>query len=159
MEITDVKKYLDSLIENADKESQVKIYNRFKSVLEFVEDKPLSSEEIKQIEDKLESLNLKDDAKKKHIHVLKKYSVFTEFLKKEFGYITEGHHTQLGTGLGMSLGMSLGMCFGVPFFKQNGLVFGMLFGMIIGMLFGISYGSKKDKEALEAGNVMPNTKQ
>jgi len=159
MTIIETQDYIKSLITEAIKPSHEKIYNKFLNVLFFLNEREFSTEDIETIETHLDSLELKAEAKKRHIHILKKYSSLTSFLKEKFNLITEGHYTSQSTSIGMSMGMSLGMCFGISIFKENGIVFGMLFGMIIGLLFGSSTGASKDKLAKEAGNVIPHTKQ
>ena len=162
MNINEASKFFKNLVTETEVKSEVKVYEKFIAILSQLENKDLSEEQIRSIEDKLDTIDFEVNREDRKKYYNKKLAEFSNYLKKEFSLISDAYYMTMGMSIGMSLGMSLGMTFGVVFGSisgsdsgtSNGLIYGMIFGMTIGMAIGLGIGVSMDAKAKKEGKVL-----
>jgi hypothetical protein len=142
MTINEASEFLNSLIAETDKKSEIKVYQNFLGILAALNNKELTPEELRSIDEELELLKLKEYPENKKKYLKQKLNEFKKYLKAESSFISEGYYT--------AIGLSLGMCFGVApgisvFGPESGVALGISFGMIIGLIIGRIIDSKAEK--------------
>ena len=147
MTINTAKDFLNSLSNNSTKKSEVKIYQKFVSVLTGLENRDLSTDQKELIEQELTNLDLKQETKNRKKYIRKKLNQFVKYLDTTFSYILKGHYANFG----MSMGMVFGLAIGTAIFRDSG---GSTTGMCLGMLIGYSVGQYMDKEAIKNNKVL-----
>jgi len=148
MDINEALNFLNGLIKNANKKSEIKLYENFIEVLTALKDKNLNEEDFRSIEEELEKLSLKNGVDNGKKQLTKKFSQFKSFLKDNFSLVTEGYFTILGIGIGVAFGSTLGSVFGSVFGIEPGMqiIFGPPFGLIIGLLVGAYLDNEAEKQ-------------
>jgi len=133
------------ITETADK-SEIRVYEKFMAILNDLKNKDLKVEQLRSIEEELDSLHLNEISENRKKHFKQKLTLFIKYLKETFSLISKGYYTAIG----ISLGMSFGVAFGAAF---NSVSYGLIIGMLIGLLVGATMDTKAKKE----GKVL-NTK-
>lgn len=154
MNINQTSKLLNTLLSQADKKSEKKIYNCFINTLSSLEKINLTENQSQLIQEKLSSLNLKATTENKKKYYRQKLSEFKTFLKNEFSFTTKKYYTELGMIYGMSLGTGVGISIGTAINPSLGTSIGLSIGVGVGMIFGMMYGARKDAEAKKQGRVI-----
>jgi hypothetical protein len=139
MKLDEASAFFKNLIIESDNKTEIKIYKNFISIFTDLNNRDLSEEQLKSIEEKLDSLNFNENSDNRKKHFKQKLNLFVGYLKEKLSLISKGYYTAIG----MSLGMSFGVAFGAAF---KNVSYGLIFGMLIGMLIGISKDSKAKKE-------------
>lgn len=139
MKLNKASAFFKNLIIESDNKSEIKIYERFISILTELDSRDLSEEQLKSIEEKLDSLNFNENSDNRKKHFKQQLNLFVGYLKKKLSLISKGYYTAIG----MSLGMSFGVAFGAAF---ENVSYGLIFGMVIGMIIGTAKDSKAKKE-------------
>lgn len=154
MTINDTTKLFKNLLSQTNKKSERRIYNYFIQILDSLEKKELTNEEIDRINDKLTSLNLKEIRANRRKLYSQRLNEFKTFLKSEFSFTTEKYYAGIYMAYGMVFGSGIGLSLGTAINPTWGLSLGMSLGTSMGMLFGMLYGTKKDAEAKKQGKVV-----
>ena len=139
MKLDEASAFFKNLIIESDNKTEIKIYKNFISIFTDLNNRDLSEEQLKSIEEKLDSLNFNENSNNRKKHFKQKLNLFVGYLKEKLSLISKGYYTAIG----MSLGMSFGVAFGAVF---KNVSYGLIFGMLIGMLIGIAKDSKAKKE-------------
>jgi hypothetical protein len=139
MKLDEASAFFKNLIIESDTKTEIKIYKNFISIFTDLNNRDLSEEQLKSIEEKLDSLNFNENSDNRKKHFKQKLNLFVGYLKEKLSLISKGYYTAIG----MSLGMSFGVAFGAAF---KNVSYGLIFGMLIGMLIGIAKDSKAKKE-------------
>ncbi|MBW4970301.1 hypothetical protein KZY98_07510 [Croceibacter atlanticus] len=139
MKLDEASAFFKNLIIESDNKTEIKIYKSFISIFTDLNNRDLSEEQLKSIEEKLDSLNFNENSDNRKKHFKQKLNLFVGYLKEKLSLISKGYYTAIG----MSLGMSFGVAFGAAF---KNVSYGLIFGMLIGMLIGIAKDSKAKKE-------------
>ena len=139
MKLDEASAFFKNLIIESDNKTEIKIYKDFISIFTDLNNRDLSEEQLKSIEEKLDSLNFNENSDNRKKHFKQKLNLFVGYLKEKLSLISKGYYTAIG----MSLGMSFGVAFGAVF---KNVSYGLIFGMLIGMLIGIAKDSKAKKE-------------
>ncbi|EAP87465.1 MULTISPECIES: hypothetical protein [Croceibacter] len=139
MKLDEASAFFKNLIIESDNKTEIKIYKNFISIFTDLNNRDLSEEQLKSIEEKLDSLNFNENSDNRKKHFKQKLNLFVGYLKEKLSLISKGYYTAIG----MSLGMSFGVAFGAAF---KNVSYGLIFGMLIGMLIGIAKDSKAKKE-------------
>jgi len=146
MTLNEASTILRGLIAQTDKKSELKVYRNFLAVLTSLLNRELEEEDIRSIEEELESLKLNEYSGKRRIYMKRKLNVFKKFLMNHLSLISDGYYT--------AIGMILGMCFGVAFGSAFSEGSGITIGVSIGMLIGIVIGQNMDSHAEKEGRVL-----
>jgi hypothetical protein len=139
MKLDEASAFFKNLIIESDNKTEIKIYKNFISIFTDLNNRDLSEEQLKSIEEKLDSLNFNENSDNRKKHFKQKLNLFVGYLKEKLSLISKGYYTAIG----LSLGMSFGVAFGAAF---KNVSYGLIFGMLIGMLIGIAKDSKAKKE-------------
>ena len=139
MKLDEASAFFKNLIIESDTKTEIKIYKNFISIFTDLNNRDLSEEQLKSIEEKLDSLNFNENSDNRKKHFKQKLNLFVGYLKEKLSLISKGYYTAIG----MSLGMSFGVAFGAAF---KNVSYGLIFGMLIGMLIGIAKDCKAKKE-------------
>ncbi|WP_341199821.1 hypothetical protein [Croceibacter atlanticus] len=139
MKLDEASAFFKNLIIESDNKTEIKIYKNFISIFTDLNNRDLSEEQLKSIEEKLDSLNFNENSDNRKKHFKQKLNLFVGYLKEKLSLISKGYYTAIG----MSLGMSFGVAFGAAF---KNVSYGLIFGMLIGILIGIAKDSKAKKE-------------
>jgi hypothetical protein len=139
MKLNKASAFFKNLITESDNKSEIKIYEKFILILDDLNSRNLSEEQLKSIEEKLDSLNLNQDSENRKKDFKQKLNLFVGYLKEKLSLISKGYYTSIGMSLGMSFGVALGAAF-------VNISYGLIFGMLIGMVIGIVKDSKAKKE-------------
>ncbi len=142
--------FFKSLISETSKKSEIKIYKEFTVILNNLENRGFSKEELEKIETKLNSLNLESNPKNKKKYFNKVLNEFKSFLKKTFSLVSKNYYTNLYITLGASFGIISGIIIGERFEKSLGIALGIGVGMLMGLFIGWS----RDAKALKEGRVI-----
>ncbi|MEH6536216.1 MAG: hypothetical protein V7719_07485 [Psychroserpens sp.] len=142
--------YLESLVSETSKKSEIKIYEKFLNILTKLKDRTFSNEDIQLIETELDRLQLKSNPEHNKKHIKKALNEFEKYLKDTFSLTTAGYYTKLYGGLGLSFGL----LFGVAIFSNLERSLGISLGLIGGIVVGSIMGRKKEAEAKAAGNIL-----
>jgi len=149
MNINDTSELLNSLLSQADKKSEKKLYTCFIRTLTSLKNKDLTKSQLELIQEKLSSLNLNTTTENRKKFYKQKHSEFKGFLKNEFSFTSEKHYTELWMIYGMIIGSSFGLIS-----SGLGISFGISIGPGAGLILGMLYGSTKDAEAKKQGKVI-----
>jgi len=139
MNINEASDFFKSLISETDKNSEIRVYERFIGILSDLKNRDLTEKQLQSIEKELDTLNLNVSSENRKKHFKEKLNLFIKYLKEKFSLISEGYYTAIG----ISLGMSFGVAFGAAF---NNVSYGLIFGMLIGLIVGAAMDSKAKKE-------------
>ena len=142
--------FLKSLISETTKESELKIYKDFGVILNNLEKRDFSKEELDTIETKLSSFNIELKPPNKNKDIKKVLNDFKRFLHKTFSLVLKNYYTNLYITLGASIGIISGIIIGERFEKSLGIAL----GIGIGMLLGAFIGRSKDAKAFSEGRVI-----
>ncbi len=108
MTINDTINFLESLLTQTDKKSEIKVYENFIAILSNLKNRELTNEELQSIEEELETLDLKSNPENKKRYFSKKLAEFKKYLKDKLSLISEGYYTAIGMSLGMIIGLVIG---------------------------------------------------
>lgn len=142
--------FFESLISETTKQSEIKVYEKFNSILVKLRNRNFSKIEIQSIETELESLNLKTYSKNRKKYINKSLNKFEVYLKDTFSLIPKGYYVNRGIGIGLTFGISFGIIFLSSFERSLGIALGMSIGMVIGLTIGLSMES----QAKSAGKIL-----
>lgn len=130
--------------------SERKIYEKFVHVLDELQRRTFSKDEIQSIEAELDRLHLATNPENGKKYYQKALSFFEKYLKDTFSLIPKGYYTNLGIGLGSSFGVLLGIVFSSRFERSLGIALGLCMGMVMGLIIGRSM----DAKAVSEGRVV-----
>lgn len=150
MTLQEAYNFFESLKNETNKESEIKIYEKFLYIFNSLQSRELSKDELKSIESELDRLNLKSNTgnnKKYFNKILKEFKVY---LKEKHSLISAGHYTSIWISLGTAFGVVLGVVFGARFERSLGLAVGISLGMLIGLFVG----RRMDLQAKAAGTIL-----
>ena len=115
MKLDEASAFFKNLIIESDNKTEIKIYKSFISIFTDLNNRDLSEEQLKSIEEKLDSLNFNENSDNRKKHFKQKLNLFVGYLKEKLSLISKGYYTAIG----MSLGMSFGVAFGAAFKNDN----------------------------------------
>ena len=141
---------LERLRNQSTKKTEIKVYKEFIHILNSLEKRGLSNDEVKSIELELEDLNLESDPRYRKRYYKTRLDRFKEFLDKTFSLVTKNYYENLYLIIGMFVGMMLGIVVGERLDKSMGISLGICLGMFIGAFIGRS----KDTKAIREGRVI-----
>ncbi len=154
MKLTQAITFFENIIGTSRNKAEIKITEAFLKVLNNLNSRDFTDEELNKIDEKLTELELD----KQHInlkkHLRKMYAKLTNFLLKEFSLITTSYYTTQGLIFGMIFGQGLGIAIGTAISAETGIAIGLSLGTGMGMALGIAFGSLKDAEAKKQGKVL-----
>lgn len=158
MNIEEAIKFFKNLITETDTTSEIKVYAKFIAMLSRLQNRDLSDEQLKKIEDKIGALDFEISREHRKKYYKRELVKFSKAIKKQLSLISEGYYMTILMSLGMCLGMSLGMTFGIVFNSSsevsNGLIYGMSVGMPLGMAIGLGIGLVMDAKAKKENKVL-----
>jgi len=150
MTLQEAYNFFESLKNETNKESEIKIYEKFLYIFNSLQSRELSKDELKSIESELDRLNLKSNTGNNKKYFNKILKEFKEYLKEKHSLISAGHYTSIGISLGTAFGVVLGVVFGARFERSLGLAVGISLGMLIGLFVG----RRMDSQAKAAGTIL-----
>lgn len=142
--------YFNRLASESSNKADSKVYEDFIRILSRLEDKGLSSSEMKAIENKLESLDLITTVAHSTSYYTKALTQFEKYLKDSFSFTPKGYYTKNG----IALGMTFGLLFGVVFLSSLERSTGIAIGLSLGMAVGLFIGRHLDKSTSSAGRAI-----
>ena len=120
----------------SNRRSKRRLYSNFIQLLESLEFKSLSSEEIRSLERKLADLlwdlNIRSSARDLRYLL----SDFKSFLKEELSLTSKGYYLYMGLVYGGGLGLFIGEILLGDIDQAMGLVIGISVGAVVGELIG-----------------------
>ena len=146
----DASNFFKSLSTEATSSSEIKVYEKFNFLLDKLNNREFTEVEIKSIETKLDSLNLKAYSKNRKKYIANALSEFEKYLKDNFSLISKGYYIDRGIGLGMTFGIIIG----IVFLSSLERSFGIALGVSVGMLIGLTIGRSMELQADAAGKVL-----
>ena len=149
MSITDAIDFLKKLSKETNNKRELRIYKDFITILSNLINRDFSEEQVLQIENEIETLNLKSNPENKKLYFNKKMTAFKQFLKTEYSLVPKGYYTNMGIGLGTSFGVLFVVVVLSSFERSMGISFGIMAGMLIGLILG-HYMDTQVKEAGKA---------
>ena len=141
--------FFESLKTETTTKSEIRVYNRFIEILEKLENREFTTDEIQSIAIELDSLKLKSNPQNRKKFFKKASSKFETYLKDTFTLTNKGYYTQLYSGLGLSFGIMFGVAI-LSHLDSLGISLGLIGGMIVGSIIG----RRKDAEVKAAGNML-----
>jgi len=137
MRIKDAIAFFSELAETADTKRELRVYERFITLLHSLNQKGLNNDDTLKIEELLDAFDLNSNPENKRKFYSRKYRDFIKLLKLHFGFVQEGHYT----GIGMVIGISLGIAIGSNF-ENSGLGLGIGLGIVFGLIMGAAMDSR-----------------
>lgn len=150
MTLQQVYNFFKSLKNDTDKDSEIKIYDQFLYIINALEHRNFSKEELQSIETKLDRLNLKMKPDNRKKYFKKALSLFESYLKDTFSLTSKLYYTILGVVFGPTFGVVLGVIMGNQFERSLGISI----GISIGLLFGLFVGQYMDAQAKAHGRML-----
>lgn len=141
---------LKSLKEQSTKKSEIKIYEEFIHILNALDKRDLSNEDIASVEKKLQDLNLEANPKFRKRYFKKQLSNFKGFLNKSFSLTTKNYFLNYYVSMGMLFGVVIGVLIG----ERSDKSMGISLGISIGMMAGVLIGRSKDAKAMSEGRII-----
>jgi len=141
---------LQSLADQTTKKYEIKIYKEFIQILNGLDKRDLSNEDITSIEKKLQDLNLESNPRYRKRYFKKQLYKFKGFLEKSFSLTTKNYFLNYYVSLGMLFGVVIGVLIGERSDKSMGISLGISIGMMVGVLIG----KAKDAKALSEGRII-----
>lgn len=154
MKIPQAIDFFENLLRNASSKAETKTCQAFLKVLNNLNAREWSDQDLQKLDGKLLELELNAQTANRKKHLRKQYAALTTFLMKEFSLITTGYYTTQGMIFGMIFGQGLGMAVGVAFDPALGIALGLSIGTGMGMALGIAFGAMKDAEAKKQGREL-----
>ncbi|MDT0555367.1 hypothetical protein [Patiriisocius hiemis] len=139
MKLNTASNFFKNLITETNEKSEIRVYEKFITILSDLKNRDLTQEQLQSIEEKLDSLNFNVNSNNRKKHFTQMLNLFIRFLKEKLSLNSKGHFTAIG----MSLGTSFGVAFGAAF---SNVSYGLIFGMLIGLVIGVAMDSKAKKE-------------
>ena len=137
------------LSSRTDSKRERKIYQKFIAILEDLDGRELTEDQVQSIEAKLDELVLNDKSVVSRRKLNRKLSSFSSFLNDELSLVSEGYYTALGLTFGVAFGVAL-----APIVER---FFGMPVNMGIGMMLGVLIGQYLDSKASKENRVLRTT--
>ena len=150
MTLKNTVNFFESLKTESSNKSEIKIYSQFIDILQKLENRAFTTDEIQSIEMELDSLNLNSNPQHRKTFFKKALRKFETYLKDTFSLTSEGYYTNLSVSLGVLFGVVIGVLIGERFERSLGISFGICMGLFIGAYIG----RRKDAQAKEAGNML-----
>lgn len=150
MTLQEATNFLESLKTKTNNKSEIRVYEKFLYIINALQSRELSKDEIKAIESELDSLNLESNTGNNKKHFNKILKQFKEYLKEKHSLISAGYYTNIGISTGTAFGVILGVVFGARFERSLGLAV----GISVGMLIGLFVGHRMDSQAKAAGTIL-----
>lgn len=150
MTLQEANHLLEGLKAAATKPSEIKVYEKFLHILNELENRGFSIDEMRSIETELGNLNLKSNPGNRKKYFNNALKQFNKFLKDTFSLTSKGYYTNLW----IALGSSFGALFGVVILSGFERSLGICFGISIGLLIGLFVGQYLDAQAKAAGNLI-----
>jgi len=146
MTLQEAINFLTSLAEQSTKKSEIKVYQEFIDILNALDKRDLSNEDIASIEAKLEDLNLDSNPRYRKRFFKKQLYKFKGFLNESFSLTTKNYFTNYYISMGMLFGVVIGVLIGERSDKSMGISLGISLGMMVGVLIGQAKDAKARKE-------------
>ena len=134
----------------SNRRSKRRLYSNFIQLLESLEFKSLSFEEMRSLERKLADLLLDLNTRSSARDLRYLLSDFKSFLKEELSLTSKGYYLYMGLVYGGSLGLFIGEILLGDIDQAMGLVIGVSVGAVVGELIG----SYIEKEIEASGNLI-----
>ena len=150
MTLQEANNFFENLKTATTKKSEIKVYEKFLHILNRLEIREFSKDEIQSIETELDNLNLKSNPENKKKYYNKALSDFKKYLKDTYSLTPKGYYTNLYG----ALGLSFGVLFGVAILSNLERSLGISLGLIGGMVVGSIMGRNKDAQAKAAGKML-----
>ena len=132
MKIVEAKIFFESLKNNTDKKSELKIYESFIGILSDLKNKKLTTEQLQSNEEELDILDFKADVKNREKYYAQKLERFKKYLRVNLSIVSQGYYSTLS----ISLGIAFGAAFGVVFDESIGITYGVSLGLVLGIIIG-----------------------
>jgi hypothetical protein len=145
MTIIETTQFFEKQLKQTDRRREIKVYKAFITILTNLKSRDLSEGQLSIVESEIKTFKLNSNPKNKRRYFSKMLNKFTQFLKTEFSFISEGHYTAIGMSLGMCFGVAIGTSFGAS---------GNAMGLALGMIIGLAIGRYKDMEAEKENRVL-----
>jgi len=142
--------YFQRRVSETSNKTEIKVFKEFIRILTRLEERNLSSSEIKAIETELKRLHLDSTISHKKGYYKRALTEFEKYLMDTFSLTTKGNYTKRG----IALGMTFGLLFGVVFLSSLERSTGIALGIAVGMLTGLLIGRNLDAKALSSGNMV-----
>ncbi|MFT5751475.1 MAG: hypothetical protein ACI86L_000977 [Dokdonia sp.] len=152
--INEASELLKTLLSQADKKSERKVYSCFIRTLSSLEKRDLTEDQSQLIQGKLSSLHLHTATENRKKFYKQKSSEFKAFLKSEFSFTSAKYYTEIWMVYGMIFGTGIGLSIGTAMGAGLGISIGLSIGTGVGMALGIVYGARRDAEAKRLGRVL-----
>ena len=83
MKLDEASAFFKNLIIESDNKTEIKIYKNFISIFTDLNNRDLSEEQLKSIEEKLDSLNFNENSDNRKKHFKQKLNLFVGYLKEK----------------------------------------------------------------------------
>ena len=150
MTLKEATNFFESLVKQSSNKKDIKRYQNFIDVLNKLKSRDFSEDQLRSLEEKLDSLNLRIDQATDRKVFKRAIEEFKKYLKDTYSLTTVGYYTNAGAAMGMLFGVVAGVLIGERFGKSMGISFGIGIGMII----GAGIGRHLDAKAVAEGNVI-----
>lgn len=130
-----------------------KYFERFRELIEAVQEKELPPSVVQKIEQHIDELNAFEGSASDYVRQLKsRRAQILKLLAKEANIVSKHYYRNLGTSVGMA-------AFGIPFGVLLGLALGNMaflgIGLPVGMALGMGLGNSQDEKAAKEGRQLP----
>lgn len=142
--------FFESIVNETNRKSEIKVYQEFIQIITNLENRNLSENEIQSIETELDNLNLNANPKNSVKYFKNALNTFKKYLKDTYSLTIKGYYTERAIRYGILFGVVAGVIFGEHFEKSLGFSFGICMGLFIGTFVG----RRMDVQAKAEGNML-----
>jgi hypothetical protein len=152
MKINKAYQTLEGLLSKNEKKSDRRIYQELLGALHSLEERGLSGDQLRSIEEALDQLLLPEGgAIAKGLR--KRRNQFMKHIRETLSLIPEGHYMEQGLGFGVVFGVLIGSALQGVGVIPDGMA-GTGFGMAIGLIVAYGIASHLDIEAKKENRVL-----
>jgi tetrahydromethanopterin S-methyltransferase subunit G len=150
MTIQEAITFLQKQRDNSQKKAAKKRYEKYLYLLNALDSREFTGEELERLESELEKLRGSENADNTTGYLKKALPKFENYLVENFSLVSKEYFTNLGIVYGSAAGLLFGIFIQSAFHQDLGITFGLIAGTLIGLLVGHFL----DEQAKREGRVL-----
>jgi len=136
MTIQEASIFFNNLKTKSNNNYRIKIYKNFLYILNSLQNKDLSKDEIQSIEIKFDILDLESHRESNQRELNKILKEFTDYLREKHSILKKGYYMNIGVSIGSVFGLIAGILIKERMDKSIGVALGIVIGVTIGIIIG-----------------------
>lgn len=146
MKLRNAIHFFEIALSETSQKGEIKVYGQFLQILNGLNNRDFSENEILSIEVELDLLQLESNPRNRKRFFKKALNAFETYLNETYLLTVKGYYSGLGMALGVTFGMLFGLIVLSGFERSLGMVMGSFGGIILGSIIGRNMDAKVLKE-------------